>query len=139
MSAAVCEPLLQVAELKSKLDSAERFLGTLEKERLQSPRESCPPHCRTSEPLRRAEVGGARERIPAPRRTGPLPPTGQGVQVSQGPKPGARSLESEGFASSFAVQQASSAGRTKPQIWGCFSRVLQPRKKFILLFCFYSY
>ncbi|XP_055443525.1 TNFAIP3-interacting protein 3 [Bubalus kerabau] len=45
----------KVAELKSKLDSAERFLGTLEKERLQSPRESCPPHCRTSEPLRRAE------------------------------------------------------------------------------------
>ncbi|XP_044802197.1 TNFAIP3-interacting protein 3 isoform X1 [Bubalus bubalis] len=44
-----------VAELKSKLDSAARFLGTLEKERLQSPRESCPPHCRTSEPLRRAE------------------------------------------------------------------------------------
>uniref|UniRef100_A0A8C0A5W3 TNFAIP3 interacting protein 3 n=1 Tax=Bos mutus grunniens TaxID=30521 RepID=A0A8C0A5W3_BOSMU len=45
----------KVAELKSKLDSAERFLGTLEKERLQSPRESFPPHCRTSEPLRRAE------------------------------------------------------------------------------------
>ncbi|XP_044802200.1 TNFAIP3-interacting protein 3 isoform X3 [Bubalus bubalis] len=45
----------KVAELKSKLDSAARFLGTLEKERLQSPRESCPPHCRTSEPLRRAE------------------------------------------------------------------------------------
>uniref|UniRef100_A0AAA9TXA7 TNFAIP3 interacting protein 3 n=1 Tax=Bos taurus TaxID=9913 RepID=A0AAA9TXA7_BOVIN len=45
----------KVAELKSKLDSAERFLRTLEKERLQSPRESFPPHCRTSEPLRRAE------------------------------------------------------------------------------------
>uniref|UniRef100_A0A8C6E2V1 TNFAIP3 interacting protein 3 n=1 Tax=Moschus moschiferus TaxID=68415 RepID=A0A8C6E2V1_MOSMO len=45
----------KVAELKSKLDSAERFLGTLEKERMQSPRESCPPRCWTSEPLRRAE------------------------------------------------------------------------------------
>ncbi|KAI4585891.1 hypothetical protein MJG53_006125 [Ovis ammon polii x Ovis aries] len=45
----------QVAELKSKLDSAERFLGTLEKERLQSPRESCPTRRWTSEPLRLAE------------------------------------------------------------------------------------
>lgn len=66
VSAAVCEPLLQVAELKSKLDSAERFLGTLEKERLQSPRESYPTRRWTSEPLWLAEVGGARERIPAP-------------------------------------------------------------------------
>lgn len=88
VSAAVCEPLLQVAELKSKLDSAERFLGTLEKERLQSPRESYPTRRWTSEPLWLAEVGGARERIPAP--------MGQAVQVTRGPKPGARSLESEG-------------------------------------------
>uniref|UniRef100_A0A8C2PK46 NF-kappa-B essential modulator NEMO CC2-LZ domain-containing protein n=1 Tax=Capra hircus TaxID=9925 RepID=A0A8C2PK46_CAPHI len=40
----------KVAELKSKLDSAERFLGTLEKERLQSPRESYPTRRWTSEP-----------------------------------------------------------------------------------------
>ncbi|KAB0368206.1 hypothetical protein FD755_019972, partial [Muntiacus reevesi] len=32
---------LQVAELKSKLDSAERFLGTLEKERLDQTRVTC--------------------------------------------------------------------------------------------------
>nr|XP_020772207.1 TNFAIP3-interacting protein 3 [Odocoileus virginianus texanus] len=45
----------KVAELKSKLDSAERFLGTLEKERLQNPSESYPPRCWTNESPRRAE------------------------------------------------------------------------------------
>ncbi|MBW04661.1 TNFAIP3-interacting protein 3, partial [Eschrichtius robustus] len=40
VSAAVCEPLLQVAELKTKLDAAESFPGTLEKELPQSQRES---------------------------------------------------------------------------------------------------
>ncbi|XP_064333252.1 TNFAIP3-interacting protein 3 isoform X1 [Camelus dromedarius] len=45
----------KVAELKTKLDASERFLGTLEEERLQSQREIDRQHRRTRERLRREE------------------------------------------------------------------------------------
>lgn len=75
VSAAVCEPLLQVTELKTKLDAAESFLGTLEKELQQSQRES--------DLQQREEVGGARGATSLPpgargrgKGGGALPPDG---------------------------------------------------------------
>lgn len=63
--ATACEPLSQVAELKTKLDAAEKVLGTLEKERQPSLRESGARSDQTWEKLRE-EVGGARGAPPRP-------------------------------------------------------------------------
>ena len=169
MSAAVCEPLLQVAELKTKLDAAESFPGTLGKELPQSQRES--------DRQRREEVGGARGATSPPPGArgsgwgrGHLPPDGwtptvysnqpsaerwpmgKAVRVTQVPRAKNRGhfsrirrREVPGSLPSLPRKQAdlrlpgSSRGENWAGASGYLSRTSPPGRKFILRFCFYSY